>query len=485
MELREIVLSQKIGEVKVAVKEDGELVEYYVEREDLKNTVGNIYRGKITAVKKTLQAIFVNIGHNIDGFLPISDYNYTHPRMPPKVGDPLIVQITKEPYGTKGARLTTVITIPGRYLVLMPMVKTVGVSKKISDRIERKRLISIAKKAVPRGTGAILRTSAKNVDIKKVRSEANKLLKEWKNIKKIYDEGKGTMLLRSEQELVIKVTRDLFDQNYSKVIVDSKGAYNKIVRYMKEKNIKYRGRVNLYQGEKSIFEHYKINSELSNIYRRKVWLKNGGYIVNDHPEAMHVIDVNSGKYAGKKKQEDMVYETNLLAAKEIARQLRLRDLGGIIIVDFIDMVNEEHKENLLNTLKSYFSTDRTKVDVIDITSLGLVEITRERIRRTLSMAFTEPCPVCQGKGVVFSKPYLLSLAEDYIERERGQLRGKEVYIFVNPGLMDYFEEKAKEKIESIAREYKIHINIQPDYTLPFEKIKILRRIKDSVIEEEI
>ena len=485
MEKRTIILSKRHNEVKVAVLEDNELVEYYAEREDLNNIVGYIFKGRISAIRRELQGIFVDIGGDIDGFLPLSDYHFARKGKEPKVGEEVIVQITKEPYGTKGPRLTMVITIPGRYMVLMPYVQSVGVSKKIEDKRERRRLQSLSRRILPRGMGAIIRTSATGVEQTKLKKEMLTLLKEWRDVQKKFESERAPALLKSEEQLEIKITRDLYIPEFSEIHVDSKDSYNRIIHYLKEKNIPYKGKVFFYKGERHIFENFGVLKSLDKIYRRKVWLKNGGYIVIDQTEAMHVIDVNSGKYSGKKNQEQMIFETNLLAAKEIARQLRLRDIGGIIVIDFIDMTDERNREKLLKRFGEYLKSDRTKVEVIDITGLGLVEVTRERIRRSVSLMFIEPCPVCSGKGTIFSKPYLLSLLESYIEKNRDELVGQSVTCFVHPILLEYIEEKGKERISSSIHGRRIHMKFEPDPSLPYEKIKIVRVFKDRVVEEDL
>uniref|UniRef100_A0A7C4YEN2 Rne/Rng family ribonuclease n=1 Tax=candidate division WOR-3 bacterium TaxID=2052148 RepID=A0A7C4YEN2_UNCW3 len=482
---RKIILSRRNDEVKVAVLENEELVEYYIESEDDISPVGNIFKGRITSIREELKGIFVNIGLDIDGFLPLNDYHYFTNGRKPQIGEYVLVQITKEPYGTKGSRLTMAISIPGRYVVLMPNVKTIGISRKIKDKEEKTRLFQIVKRFLPQKMGIVLRTSSSGVDENIIKKEIQHLYGEWKILKDKFEKLDGVGILRREEELEIKITRDLFIEEYSEMVVDSKHSFRKILLYLREKNVNFKGKLNLYTGEKDIFEHFNIMSEIEKIFRRKVWLKNGGFIVIDQTEAMHVIDVNSGKYSGKKDQKNMIVETNLLAAKEIARQLRLRDIGGIIIVDFIDMPDEKSKNHLLKELKKFLSNDRSKVEVIDITSLGLVEITRKRIRENVSSKFIDACPYCSGKGVVFSQSYLLSLLESWFNKKKENIANSSVSIFLNPAIYNSLKEENILRLSEFVKKMRISLKINQNCSIPVDKIKIIYTIKNKVFEEEI
>ncbi len=482
---RKILLSRKNDEVKVGVLENDELVEFYIESEQYTSPVGNIVKGRITAVREELRGVFVDVGLEIDGFLPLNDYHYFTNGKKPQVGEYVLVQITKEPYGTKGSRLTMAISIPGRYIVLMPLVKTVGISKKIKDKEEKSRLSQIIKKILPHKMGIVLRTSSSGIDEKIIRKEIQNLYEEWKAIKEKFDRTNNICTLRREQELEIKITRDLFLPDYSEMIVDSRDSYRKIVNYLKEKNVNYKDKITLYTGEEDIFEHFKINKELEKIFRRKVWLKNGGFIVIDQTEAMHVIDVNSGKYSGKKDQKNMIMETNLLAAKEIARQIRLRDIGGIIIVDYIDMPDEKSKNQLLKEFKKFLSNDRSKIEIIDITPLGLVELTRKRIRENVSKKFIEECPFCSGKGTVYSKAYVLSVLETWITKRANSIIRNSVNVFLNPVVYRSIEKENISRLFELVKKYRISLKINEEITVPVDRIKIIYTSNGNIFEEEI
>lgn len=482
---RKIILSRKNDEVKVAVVENEELVEYYIEGEEDTSPIGNIIKGRITAVKEELKGIFVDIGLDIDGFLPLNDYHYFTNGRKPEVGEYVLVQITKEPYGTKGSRLTMAISIPGRYVVLMPMVKTIGVSKKIKDKNEKLRLSQVIRDILPHKVGIVLRTSSSGIDEKILKKEILNLYEEWRKIKEKYDKINNVCILRREEELEIKITRDLFLPDYSEMVVDSKDSFRKILLYLKEKNVKYKDKLTLYNREEDIFEHFKITRELEKIFRRKVWLKNGGFIVIDETEAMHVIDVNSGKYSGKKEQKNMIVETNLLAAKEIARQLRLRDIGGIIIVDFIDLPDEKSKNHLLKEFKKFLGNDRSKVEVIDITPLGLVELTRKRIRENVSRKFVDECPYCYGKGTVYSKSYVFSILESWFIKKMNSLAKSSVGVFFNPVIYNSLQKDDISRLFELVKKYKISLKINEDISIPVDRIKIIYTNDNKILEEEI
>ncbi len=485
---REIVLSVREREVRVAVLEDETLVEFYIEREDMRSGVGDIYKGKITAVRPELRAAFVDIGQEKAAFLPLSDlgeevWENGH-RRKVRAGDEVLVQIVKEPYSTKGARLTTYISIPGRYLVLMPTLDTVGVSKKIRKREERERLLSIAKKLKPEGLGIIVRTEGEGKSEEEFRSDLSYLLKLWRKIERETKKRPAPALVHKEEELIIKITRDLMTRETETLAVDSKEAYKQIVSYLKTFSPEYVERVKLYTGELPIFDAYGIEKEIQKIFRRKIWLKKGGYIVIEPTEAFWVIDVNSGKFSSVRDHQKMIFETNLEAAREIARQLRLRDIGGIVLIDFIDMRNPSYRKKLLDTFRKYLRKDRATVKVFDMTRLGIVELTRERVRSSVAHSFIEPCPFCSGRGTVLSKPYILSKIERWFERRGDYLKKKRVFIKVHPFIAEYLSTEGRSIFEKFSREYSANITIHADGSMPVDEVRI-KRIEGEMETEEV
>jgi len=491
--MKEIVLSVSKREVRVAVIEDGNLVEFYIEREDIKSSIGDIYFGRVEAIRENLKAAFVDIGVEKAAFLPLANASYEvfegegkmiHRRkIVPK--DNIIVQVVKEPYGTKGARITTFITIPGRYAVLMPTTNHLGVSRKIAGKKERRRLLKIGRAYKPKKMGLILRTEAENKTADAIVEDIRYLTSVWKDITKRLKDTEPPELIHKEVDLILKITRDHFTGKDSVLYVDSKEGYNKIIRYLQNISLSDVKRVKLHSSTTPIFEDMGIEKEISKIYRRNIWLKNGGYIVIDRTEAFWVIDVNSGKFNRIKAQEEMIYEINLEAAKEIARQLRLRDIGGIIVIDFIDMKTEAHKKSLLIYFEKFLKNDRAKVSIVDITELGLVELTRTRVRSNVSSIFIEDCPYCSGKGFVLSKPYLLSRVESWFKRRARYLKGSELTLNAHPEIIKYIEREGKELLEFYVSRYKMNIHLVPDVGLHLENINIYRIVKDREVIEEL
>jgi len=491
--MKEIILSLSKREVKVAVIEDGNLVEFYIESEGIQSNIGDIYYGRVEAVRKNLNAAFVDIGVEKSAFLPLTDTSYEvwesegkrlH-RRKISANDNILVQVVKEPYGTKGTRITTFITIPGRYVVLMPTTNHLGVSRKISNKKERRRLLKIGKACKPKKMGIILRTEAEGKDANAISEDIKYLSSVWQDVRKRLKDISPPALIHKEVDLTLKATRDHFTGKDAVLYVDNKEAYNKIVRYLKAFSSNDIKRVKLYSSDIPIFESMGIEKELSKIYRRNVWLKNGGYIVIDRTEAFWVIDVNSGKFNKIKEQEDMIYEINSEASKEIARQLRLRDIGGIILIDFIDMKSEAHKNALLKNFEKILRRDRAKVSIAGITQLGIVELTRTRVRSNVSSVFIENCPYCNGKGFVLSKPYILSRIESWFKRRAKYLQGSEITLYGHPEIIKYIEKEGKEMLEFYASHYKMSIHLVPDIHLHIEDINIYRIEKDREIIEEL
>lgn len=491
--MKEIILSLSKKEVKVAVIEGGMLVEFYIEREDMRSNIGDIYYGRVEAVRENLKAAFVDIGVEKAAFLPLIDASYEvfegegkrlH-RRKINPNDNVLVQVVKEPYGTKGARITTFITIPGRYVVLMPTTNHLGISRKISNKKERGRLLKIGHSCKPKKMGIILRTEAEGKDAKAIAEDVKYLSTVWRDITKRLKDVKPPALIHKEVDLTLKATRDHFTGKDSILYVDSKEGYNKIVRYLRTLSPEDVKRVKLYSSDIPIFEKMGVEKEISKIYRRNVWLKNGGYIVIDRTEAFWVIDVNSGKFNKIKAQEDMIYEINLEASKEIARQLRLRDIGGIILIDFIDMKSEKHKNALLKNFEQILKRDRAKVSLVDITQLGVVELTRTRVRSNVSSIFIEDCPYCNGKGFILSKPYLLSRIESWFKRRAKYLKGSEITLNGHPEIIKYIEKTGKEMLEFYASHYKMNIHLSSDLHLHLEDINIYRIERDREVIEEL
>lgn len=415
--LKEIIVNVGEEETRVAVLENKILVEIHIERALNQRLVGNIFKGRVQNVLPGMQAAFVDIGLEKNAFLYVEDaYGNKHDEYVSseygvnindvvKPGQDIIVQIVKEPIGTKGARITTQITLPGRYLVLMPTVDYVGVSRRIEDEKERDRLRALSNVIKPEGMGIIARTVAEGVHEEELQQDINLLTRLWKKILNRSAHGPAPNLLHRDLELVQRILRDVFTEDVDRLIVDSRYEYEKIYEVLDIIEPSLKNKVFLDETE-NIFENLGIEQELEKALKRKVWLKCGGYLVINIAEAFTAIDVNTGKYVGSTNLEDTVLKTNQDAAEEIARQLRLRNLGGIIIIDFIDMVEDEHRKQVLKKLEEEIKKDKTKTNILGITQLGLVEMTRKKVRPSLSEVMQKACPYCEGRGKVLSEETL-------------------------------------------------------------------------------
>jgi ribonuclease G len=412
----EILIDASKESTRVAVLEDKNLVELYVENQQHEKLVGNIYRGKVSSVLPGMQAAFIDIGYEKNAFLyagdilPHKSYETdqdTENQKPNvnikdllKEGQEITVQVIKEPIDTKGPRVSANITLPGRHLVLLPNADYIGISRRIEDESEKERLREMVEKVKPQDVGVIVRTAAENLDHLDFEQDIEILIKLWKSIMEKEQKGTVPRILYKELDLIYKVTRDLFTDSIDKLIVNDQTTYEQILSLVDMFSPSLKKRVSLFCKETPLFEFYEVESQIEHALTPKVWLKCGGYLVIDQTEALTIVDVNTGKYVGNTHLEETVLKTNLDAAREIAKQIRLRDIGGIIIIDFIDMKSLESQQMVLDKLKQELKKDRTKTMVVGITPLGLVEMTRKKIRQNLSSALTEECPHCHGTGKV-------------------------------------------------------------------------------------
>ncbi|MFP5224405.1 MAG: Rne/Rng family ribonuclease [Actinomycetota bacterium] len=394
----------------IAILEEGELIEHYVSRRGQRGTmVGNIYLGKVQNVLAGMEAAFVDFGRGRNGIIYANEISFSEedldgdiPRIEKalKSGQKMLVQVTKDPIGTKGARLTTQVTVAGRYLVLAPDQDASGVSRRLADR-ERQRLRKIlADLNPPAEHGIIVRTAADGATAEAIAADLRSLLKRWDEITKRMKGAKAPTPLYEEPELIMRVVRDIFADDFKQVVCDSRRVFDEIRGYLQEAAPDLVDKVSLHEGALPLLEEHRVSEQLHKSLERKVWLPSGGSLIFEKTEAMTVIDVNTGKFTGKGNLEDTVFKNNCEAADEIARQLRLRDIGGIIIIDFIDMIDPKNQKEVLKTLKKALATDKTKSQVFDVSNLGLVEMTRKRVSEGLIEAFSETCPNCDGRGIV-------------------------------------------------------------------------------------
>lgn len=424
---QKIIINYDPKQTRVALLEDGKVVEIYFERPLHQGLVGNIYKGVVENVLPGMQAAFVNIGEERNAFYYVDEVpqpggeEAKEGKLPIqrllRVKDEVLVQVMKESFGSKGARLTGQITLPGRYLVLMPGLNYVGVSRRIVSQEERERLKKEMENLHPPNMGVIVRTAAEGADTNSLKNDLQNLLHIWQKINNQFPKVKAPALLYRDPALIYRIVRDLFNDHVVQLIIDNKEQYNKIMEHLDCFSPHLKERMVYYDKRQPIFEHFAIEEEIERSLSRMVWLKCGGYLVFDETEALTAIDVNTGKYTGKSNLEETILKTNLEAVEEIARQIRLRDIGGIIIIDFIDMHLPENRQLVLEKLKQEMNKDRTKSHVLGITSLGLVEVSRKKVKQGLSAVMMQPCPYCHGKGKTLS----LEAVSSKVERELKQI----------------------------------------------------------------
>ncbi|MDO7786246.1 Rne/Rng family ribonuclease [Desulforamulus aquiferis] len=442
--LKEILINVREEETRVAVLEDKIPVEVYIERSPNQRLVGNIFKGRVENVLPGMQAAFVDIGLEKNAFLYVEDAQPSrnpeagnNPGLNLNIGDILkqgqeiIVQIVKEPIGTKGPRVTTHVTLPGRYLVLMPTVDYIGISRRIESEKERERLKELANRVKPEGMGVIVRTVAEGVCEEEFRQDILLLHKLWRKIQSRSTNTAAPNLLHRDLELVQRMLRDIFSEDVDRLTIDSRSEYDKVLEILDIIDPKLKLKVFLDERE-NIFEDYGISVELEKALKRRVWLKCGAYLVIDQSEALTAVDVNTGKFVGSTNLEDTVLKTNLEAAVEISRQLRLRNIGGIIIVDFIDMVEEEHRNQVLATLEEEIKKDKTKTNILGITQLGLVEMTRKKVRPSLAEVLQKSCPYCEGRGKVLSEETVSIHLKTQIYQMAKQTMAETILVEANP-----------------------------------------------------
>lgn len=432
--IKDILVDTRPEQTRVAIIEDGELAELYVDTPEQVKLLGNIYRAKVERVLPGMQCAFVDIGLDKNAFLYADDIASANASNQDEAGKPagpakkieylirqgqeITVQVIKEAIESKGPRVTTHITLPGRNTVLSPFTAGVGISKKINDQSERDRLRKIAQEVCPEGMGLIIRTAAEGIETSELQQEISDLLKQWKTI--IAKEAKGAVprCLYREPDFLQRLARDLLNTGVRRFVVNNRDAYDKLLELLDEISPEMKIKVEHFSADYDLFEYYHVESSIQKALARKVWLKCGGYLVFDKTEALTVIDVNTGKFTGKDDQEQTILKTNIEAATAIARQIRLRDISGIILIDFIDMQENAHKDQVLASLREAVKQDGTKTVVLGMTRLGLVEMTRKKVRSNLQQTLTEPCPVCGGTGRrirSFNPPVQVEPEEDRTE----------------------------------------------------------------------
>jgi ribonuclease E len=406
-----MVITQHGERDQIAVLEERELVQHYVTRAGARSMVGNVYLGRVQNVLPGMEAAFVDVGRGRNAVLYAGEVNWSPEDLegaPPRIehvlknGQSVLVQVTKDPIGGKGARLTAQISLPGRFLVLAPNSEVSGISRRLPDA-ERRRLKTFVKDLKPKEHGLIVRTAAEGASEEALALDLQRLLEVWAQIEKLSKKAKAPAVLYEEPELTLRVVRDLFtDEEYRELVTDSPRIFGLITDYLRDVAPDVLSKVRLHEGALPVFEEFHIVEQIHKGLDRKVWLPSGGYLVIDRTEAMTVIDVNTGKSVGKSNLEETVVNTNLEASREVARQLRLRDIGGMIVIDFIDMLLEQNKAKVIDAMKESLAQDKSRSQVFDISPLGLLEVTRKRVSGGLLEAFSETCPTCEGRGLILT-----------------------------------------------------------------------------------
>jgi ribonuclease G len=506
---REILISGTARETRVAILEDDRLVELLVDRPDARRMVGDIYLGTVEAVLPGIQAAFVNIGAEKSAFLHASDLieaededepsdhddengnggggnggnRFSRRRLPNvadelKRGEPRVVQVIKEPIGTKGPRVTAQISLAGRFLVYMPFASKVGVSRKIENRDQRAKLREMVSKLVPKESGAggwIIRTVAEDLTEQSCKREIDHLFGLWKKIKRKSGSVRSPALLQRETSLTRGIIRDLFSDKVDSLLVDSKVLHNEIVQYLKQIEPDLLSRVKLYEAETPLFDEYDIEAEIRTLFKPRVELPTGGYLIIQPTEALVSIDVNTGRYTGKKDPESTILKTNLEAAREVARQLRLRDIGGIIVVDFIDMESRGNRDKVLQELRTHLGRDRARTKAFAVSELGLIEMTRQRVRPSLWHSMTAECPTCHGTGRVFRPEVVVRRMERSLKRAGADHKERQLAVRLHPDVALYLVEQEPNFLRQLEKQTGLELEVRDDPMMRLDEFRMMAK----------
>ena len=499
---KEILINVGPVETRVAVVQNGELVDFFMERESLEHYAGSIYKGRVSSIIPGIEAAFVNIGLEKNGFLHVSDVvdkNAVLQEMLPgevdvavkapvrqapqkigsilKNGEEIMAQVVKESIGTKGPRLTTYISLPGRYMVLTPFDKNMGISRRITDPAERKRIREILKKlGVPEKVGCIVRTVAEGRSEEELRGELDYLISLWSRIKARSEKKPAPVTVYEEYGIVLRMIRDNFTDDITQLTVDSRDEYNRVIKFLQSFMPSLRKKVKLYTGRTSLYQKHNLERKVDEIFERKVMLKSGGHIVIEQTEGVVVIDVNTGSFVGRKSLEETAFKTNMEAAEEIPRQLLLRDMGGIIIIDFIDMEIKSHRDDIFHMLQRKLKDDKARINLRAISQFGVVEMTRQRMRKSIERSSHVECSYCGGKGMVKS---VETIAIEVVRNVDNALNNSDkkrniITVTTHPDVNHVLESDQARMLSDIQRKYRCEIRLKSDRSYHIEDVAIDR-----------
>lgn len=449
---KKIIVDSTVTQIRIAVLDDKELVELFIEQKTHETIVGNIYRGRVKNVLPGMQAVFVDIGEAKNGFMSLVERKIDKSQKVQQ-GMEIIVQVEKEATGTKGAKLSNELSITGRFIVLLPKQNYIGISQKISDNQERTRLKNIVKKLKPEGYGIIVRTNAQGKSEEDFINEIDKLCIKSEKILNMGKYIKSPVLIYKDSSIVYRAVRDLFSNEIEEFIINNVEEYKHVLEMAFELSSDFVNKVKYYDGNIPLFDCYCIETQINHALRKNVWLKSGGFIIIEQTEACVVIDVNTGKFTGKKNLQETIFKTNMEAAIEISKQIKLRNLSGMIIIDFIDMKSNENQKNILEILENETKKDRIKTVVIGITELGLVQVTRKKTREPLSHILLDTCPYCNGSGTIESTQWTIQKLQHEIENIFKQTIFNDITVYACKKLIEDFEKGDKEYAHKIEKEY--------------------------------
>jgi ribonuclease G len=530
---REILISGSPRETRVAILEDDRLAELLVDRPDSRRSVGDIYVGKVEAVLPGIQAAFVDIGAEKSAFLHASDLiesdededpedrepddadeengnggngkgngpavanrrgsrgGRERRRPAPNIGDELkrgqtkLVQVIKEAIGTKGPRVTAQVSLAGRFLVYMPYASKVGVSRKIEARDQRARLREMVTKLVPADSGGwIIRTVADDLTEASCKREIDHLLGLWKKITRKASSGRAPALVQRETSLTRGIVRDLLSDKVDLLLVDSKLVFNEVEQYLKQIDPDLLPKVKLYHGETALFDEYDVEAEIRNLFKQRVDMPTGGYLIIQPTEALISIDVNTGRYTGKRDPESTILRTNMEAAREVARQLRLRDVGGIIVVDFIDMETKSNRDKVLQELRTHLGRDRARTRAFAVSELGLIEMTRQRVRPSLWQSMTSECPTCTGTGRVFRPEVVVRRMERSLKRAGADRKERQLSVRLHPEVALYLVEQEPNFLRQLEKQTGLELEVRDDPMMRLDEFRMMARPAGRDVTEQ-